>query len=178
MFADHQIRSKIESEEIYVSPYEPSMVQPASLDLRLGFDFIRYLDTGHPIDPMSKWNGTEEFSADTVIIQPMEFILGVTLEMFGLGSGIAARVEGKSTLGRLGLIIHSTAGFVDPGFKGYITLEMTNINNRPIILRAGMRICQMAFHPMDEPCERPYGHKDLGSHYQNQSGVTPAAALA
>jgi len=99
------------------------------------------------------------------------------MEAIGVCPSIAARVEGKSTLGRLGLVIHSTAGFVDPGFKGNITLEMTNINSRPIVLRAGMKICQVSFHQMSSAAERPYGHEKLGSHYQNQSGVTQAAAL-
>ena len=177
MLADHQIRSQIEAGYITVSPYDAMMVQPASLELKLGSEFIRYLDTGHPIDPENSWNGVERFETDKVFLGPGEFILGSTVEAIGVCPSIAARVEGKSTLGRLGLVIHSTAGFVDPGFKGNITLEMTNINSRPIILRAGMKICQISFHQMSSAAERPYGHKKLGSHYHNQSGVTPAAPM-
>ncbi len=178
MLADHEIRSKIEAGYITVSPYEVSLVQPASLELRLGKEFIRYLDTGHPIDPEIHWNGTtDKFETDKVFLGPGEFILGSTMEAIGVCPSIAARVEGKSTLGRLGLVIHSTAGFVDPGFKGNITLEMKNINSRPIVLRAGMRICQVSFHQMSSAAERPYGHEKLGSHYQHQSGVTQAAPL-
>jgi len=178
MLADHQIRTNIVLGHISVSPYLASLIQPASLDLRLGSDFIRYLKPDRPIDPekpdreFERINGVEEYA-----IRPGEFLLATTLERVGISPNIAARVEGKSTLGRLGLIIHSTAGFVDPGFKGNITLEMTNINSRPIILRSGMKICQISFYRMDSPVERPYGHEKLGSHYQNQSGVTPAAAL-
>lgn len=177
MLADHEIRSKIEAGYITVSPYGDYLVQPASLELRLGSEFIRYLDTGHPIDPENSWNGTEKFETDKVFLGPGEFVLGTTMETIGICPSIAARVEGKSTLGRLGLVIHSTAGFVDPGFKGNITLEMTNINSRPIILRAGMKICQMSFHQMSSAAERPYGHEKLGSHYQGQSGVTQAAPM-
>lgn len=177
MLADHQIRSKIESGDIIVSPYDPLMVQPASLDMRLGSEFIHYKRSSEPIDPEIPEEILRKFSAERLVIYPGEFILGTTMERVGIGSEIAARVEGKSTLGRLGLIIHSTAGFVDPGFKGNITLEMTNINVRPITLRYGMRICQMAFHRMDAAAEHPYGHEKFGSHYHLQSGVTPAAAL-
>lgn len=177
LFADHQIRSKIEFGYITVSPYDAMMVQPASLDMRLGCDFIRYFATDTPIDPERPDDKLERFTAEKLVIEPGEFILGTTLERVGICPEIAARVEGKSTLGRLGLIVHSTAGFVDPGFKGNITLEMANINTRPIILRAGMKICQMSFYPMSAPAERPYGHEKLGSHYHNQIGVTPAAAM-
>lgn len=178
MYADHQIRWKVDSGQIDIDPYDRSLVQPASVDLRLGSEFIRYLDNGHSIDPEKSFNGTEEFSADKVTLAPGEFLLGTTLEIVGIDRNTSGRVEGKSTLGRLGLIIHSTAGFVDPGFRGRITLEMTNINSRPIILRAGMKICQISFTPMDSPAERPYGHKSLGSHYQGQMTVTAAAAIS
>lgn len=177
MYPDHKIRSKIESGQIIVSPYDSRLVQPASLDLRLGNKFIRYLDNGEPIDPELDDNGIQRFVADKVVLYPREFILGTTLEVVGIDPSISSRVEGKSTLGRLGLIIHSTAGFVDPGFKGKITLEMTNINHRPIILWAGMKICQLSFTPMESPSEIPYGDPRLGSHYQGQDDVTPASAL-
>lgn len=178
MLADHQIKAAIESGEIYVNSYDVLLVQPASLEMRLGSTFRMYGVNSLPIDP--EWPDpldTAESYAHEIVIYPGQFLLGQTQEMIGIGDGIGARVEGKSTLGRLGLIVHSTAGFVDPGFKGHITLEMANINTRPIILRAGMKICQMAFYRMDAPVERPYGHEDLGSHYQGQVGVTPAAAL-
>lgn len=177
MLADHQIRFEVEnSGDIFISPFEPSLLQPASIDLRLGSEFIRYNRSSEPIDPESP-EKLETFSATRLVIYPGDFILGTTLEQVGVGAGIGAQVNGKSTLGRLGLIIHSTAGFVDPGFKGNITLEMTNINSRPIVLKAGMKIAQVSFHRMDAVAEKPYGHEKLGSHYHNQSGVTPAAVL-
>ena len=179
MLADHQIRYEIEEGgDIYVSPYNPTLVQPASLDMRLGTEFIRYIQSDTPLDP-TKPDSTQwvKFEADRLVIRPGEFILATTMEWVAVGPKTAARVEGKSTLGRLGLIVHSTAGFVDPGFKGNITLEMTNINVRPIILQPGMRICQMAFYRMDAKVERAYGDDRIGSHYNNQSGVTAAAPL-
>lgn len=180
MLADHQIRSRIEEYGggIYVYPYNSFLVQPASLDLRLGSEFIKYGISSEPIDPENPDDSKlTRFSTERLIIYPGEFVLGTTLECIGIDNTISARVEGKSTLGRLGLIIHSTAGFVDPGFKGNITLEMTNINTRPIVLRAGMKICQISFSEMDAPAEVPYGSKQLGSHYHNQISVTPAVAL-
>lgn len=182
MLADHQIRYEIENvglrSNIYVFPYVPSMVQPASLDMRLGSTFVRYGRSSDPIDPENPVDSDlAKFNADKLVLYPGEFVLGATLERIGIGPTIAARVEGKSTLGRLGLIVHSTAGFIDPGFEGSITLEMTNINTRPIILRTGMKICQIAFYRMDAPAEFPYGHESLGSHYQSQIDVTPAAIL-
>ena len=178
MFSDHQIKSKIEKKYISISPYDATLVQPASVDLRLGSEFIKYNRSSEPIDPEAPDESVRtSFSVDRLILYPGDFVLGTTLERVGICPAIAARVEGKSTLGRLGLIVHSTAGFVDPGFKGNITLEMTNINVRPIILRAGMKICQIAFYKMDSAARVPYGHKDLGSHYHNQSSVTPAAPL-
>lgn len=177
MLADHQIRFEIENcGDISVSPYDSSMVQPASIDLRLGDEFIKYGRSSEPVDPENPAR-LESFRCDKLVICPGEFILGTTVETVGIGPIIGAQVNGKSTLGRLGLIIHSTAGFVDPGFRGNITLEMTNINTRPIVLRSGMKIAQVSFFRMDSAAERPYGHAGLGSHYHNQSGVTPAAAL-
>lgn len=179
MLADHQISLEIEGAgDIRVSPYSPHLVQPASLDLRLGSEFMRYKRGSEPIDPENlDASQPERFSTDRFIIYPGDFVLGTTVERIGLSPALAARVEGKSTLGRLGLIVHSTAGFVDPGFEGNITLEMTNINVRPVVLRAGMKICQIAFYWMDTPAEVPYGHEALGSHYQNQLGVTSAVNL-
>jgi len=177
MFTDRTIKSQIEGGGLFVHPFDPSLVQPASIDLTLGEDFIQYFD-GDPIDPENpSENDLDRFSTNRLILYPHDFVLGTTVETVGVPSTVAARVEGKSTLGRLGLIVHSTAGFVDPGFKGKITLEMTNINVRPIILRAGMKICQIAFYPLVGTVDKPYGHKSLGSHYHGQTTVTPAASL-
>lgn len=177
MFSDNLIQAKLEGGGLSVHPFDASRVQPASLDLTLGRDFIQYIPSDDPIDPEKPDEQFERFTRNEVTLYPGDFLLGTTAERIGVPSTVAARVEGKSTLGRLGLIVHSTAGFVDPGFQGNITLEMTNINVRPIILRAGMRICQIAFYPMTGVVERPYGHKSLGSHYHGQSTVTPAAEL-
>lgn len=176
MLSDYVIRSRIEEGWLIVDPFDPSHVQPASIDLTLGRNFIKYTASDEPIDP-EKPEPLDRFSTDSLVLYPEDFVLGTTAERIGVPASVAARVEGKSTLGRLGLIVHSTAGFVDPGFEGNITLEMTNINVRPIILRAGMRICQIAYYPMVGPVDKPYGHKSLGSHYHGQSTVTPAAAL-
>jgi len=177
MLADHQIRFEIEvTGNIVVFPFEDFMIQPASIDVRLGSDFIKYSRSIEPIDP-----GLPEtplkFNANKIVLYPGDFILGTTFERIKVSPSISAQVNGKSTLGRLGLIVQSTAGFIDPGFNGNITLEMTNINTRPIILRAGMRVAQISFFQMSAEAEFPYGHDRLKSHYQNQSGVTPASAL-
>lgn len=178
MYSDNLIQAKLEGGGLSVHPFDASLVQPASVDLTLGRDFLQYEPSDQPLDPEKPDDADlERFSADELTLYPGSFILGTTVERISVPPTLAARVEGKSTLGRLGLIVHSTAGFVDPGFEGSITLEMTNINVRPIILRAGMRICQIAFYPMTGVVDRPYGHKSLGSHYHGQSTVTPAAAL-
>lgn len=169
-----------------IEPFSINQLQPASVDLHLGNTFVEYDDTWLqlPIDPMEQLPSNEviEYVVDSddrsILIGPGEFLLAHTIETVTLGAQFAARIEGKSTLGRLGLIVHSTAGFVDPGFSGQLTLEMTNLNKRPIILRPGMRIAQLSIMKLDRPARRLYGHPALNSHYQGQTGATVPAPLS
>ena len=152
-------------------------MQPASVDLRLGNSFrvfhnhrVTAIDLRDP-----PRNLTEEVvveAGDPFAIHPGEFALGRTLEAVEIPDDVVARIEGKSSLGRLGLIVHATAGFVDPGFKGTLTLEITNLTRVPIILWPGKPIAQLSFMALDQPAERPYGHPDLGSHYHGQVDAT------
>jgi dCTP deaminase len=153
------------------------MVQPASVDLKLGPSFrvfhnhrIQVIDLADPPQDLTEHVTVE--NGDTFVIHPNEFVLGRTEEFVELPDDIVARIEGKSSLGRLGLIVHATAGFVDPGFKGTLTLEITNFNSVPIVLRTGLPIAQLSLMALDAPAERPYGHKELGSHYQSQVDAT------
>lgn len=167
-----------------VRPFDMNQLQPATYDMRLNFDimiqpvrpFIGLIYEA-PIDPENPVSNLEPFHIDTeFLLSPGSFVLASTMETVSLPANIAGRVDGKSSLGRLGLIVHSTAGFIDPGFKGNVTLEITNINNRRIILHPGMLICQMSFIKLTGNAERPYGHPDLKSRYQNQVGVQGAKA--
>jgi dCTP deaminase len=153
------------------------MVQPASVDLRLGRSFrvfhnhrIKAVDLGAPPSGLTELLEVEEDG--DFVIHPTEFVLGRTTETVELPDDVVARIEGKSSLGRLGLIVHATAGFVDPGFRGTLTLEITNFNSVPIVLRPGLPIAQLSFMALDRPAERPYGHPELGSHYHGQTEAT------
>jgi dCTP deaminase len=153
------------------------MVQPASVDVRLGDTFrVFHNHRASAIDLRDPPKGlTEEVRVEedeAFVIHPGEFCLGRTLEWVELPDDIVARVEGKSSLGRLGLIVHATAGFCDPGWKGTLTLEFANLTRIPIKLYAGLPIAQLSFMTLDAPAERPYGHEDLGSHYQGQVEAT------
>jgi dCTP deaminase len=153
------------------------MVQPASVDLRLGTSFLVFhnfrVSAIDLADPPS--NLTEQVVVgddESFVIHPGEFVLGRTTEYVELPDDLVARIEGKSSLGRLGLIVHATAGFVDPGFQGTLTLEITNLTRVPIVLWPGKPIAQLSFMTLDRPAERPYGHPELGSHYQGQVEAT------
>lgn len=182
--ADHQIARWIHTGDIGIDPFDEKMIQPASLDVQLGSQLFVYeteargWSTGQvfgAIDP-EEYLRVEDLVGlcldddEPFLLKPGQFVLGHTLQQIELPSWIAARVEGKSSLGRLGLLIHSTAGFIDPGFNGNITLEMSNLNQRPIKLRCGMWIAQLSFEQLS-PVQRPYGSPDLKSHYQGQMGV-------
>lgn len=157
---------------------EPERIQPASIDLLLAGEFAVYQDGPHmgyiDASPVSEHANPpmQRFKAEEYQLPPLGFALAHTLECIKLGPEFAARVEGKSTLGRRGLVIHATAGFIDPGFTGHVTLELFNCTRYPILLRAGMRICQLAVVPMSSAVKRPYGSPGLGSHYQGQTGAT------
>ncbi len=177
VLSDGTIRRLVESGRIKIDPWDPGLVQPASVDLRLGDSFrVFHNHRAAAIDLREPpTNLTEEVvveDGEPFVIHPGEFVLGVTRELVELPDDIVARIEGKSSLGRLGLIVHATAGFVDPGFRGTLTLEITNLTRIPIKLYAGLPIAQLSFMALDKPAERPYGSAELGSHYQGQVAAT------
>jgi dCTP deaminase len=177
VLSDGTIRRLVDEGRIRIEPWDPALVQPASVDLRLGTSFRVFhnhraaaIDLRDPPD-----NLTEHVpipADEAFVIHPGEFVLGVTQEWVSLPDDIVARIEGKSSLGRLGLIVHATAGFVDPGFAGTLTLEITNLTRIPIKLWPALPIAQLSFMTLDRPAERPYGHPDLGSHYHGQVEAT------
>src|SRR4051812_7172837 len=177
VLSDATIRELIESGRIVIDPFDSSMVQPASVDIRLGNSFrvfhnhrIQSIDLGSP--PRDLTEHVEIGDEGEFVIHPGEFVLGRTQEWVEIPDDVVCRIEGKSSIGRLGLVVHATAGFVDPGFKGTLTLEIANFNSVPIVLRPGLFICQLSFMALDRPAERPYGHPDLGSHYHGQRDAT------
>lgn len=158
------------------------MVQPASIDVRLDRFFRVFNNHKHTyVDPAEDQGDLTELlevEADQPwILHPGEFILGSTYEYVKLGTSIAARLEGKSSLGRLGILTHSTAGFIDPGFEGHITLELSNVSTLPVKLWPGMKIGQMCFFQLSSPAEHPYGSAHNGSHYQGQRGPTASRSF-
>jgi dCTP deaminase len=179
VLSDKTIREQIESGRIEIDPYDGSLIQPSSIDVRVDRRFRVFHNARYPyIDvrqPMEELTELVEVSGDEpFILHPGEFVLGQTLEKVTLPDDLVARLEGKSSLGRLGLLIHSTAGFVDPGFSGNLTLELSNVANLPITIYEGMPIGQLSFMRMDGPVEIPYGAKDKGSKYQGQGEPTPS----
>ncbi|MFA4995563.1 MAG: dCTP deaminase [Patescibacteria group bacterium] len=179
VFSDNDIKKAIEDKKIIITPEDDSMIQPSSYDVRLSNKFRVFNNYKYSIiDPREKQldltSLVELKNGSPFILHPGEFILGSTLEVIGLDKTVVARIEGKSSLGRLGLLIHSTAGYVDPGFKGTITLELSNVANLPIALYPGMKIGQLSFMNLCTPCETPYGSRKIGSKYQNQ--VDPTAS--
>jgi dCTP deaminase len=177
VLSDGTIRRLVDEERIKIDPWDPAMVQPASVDLKLGTSFRVFHNHRLPaIDLAQPPSGVTEHvqigDEGNFVIHPGEFVLGTTVEWVELPDDIVARIEGKSSLGRLGLIVHATAGFVDPGFSGTLTLEITNLTRVPIVLWPGKPIAQLSFMALDRAAERPYGHPDLGSHYQSQAEAT------
>jgi dCTP deaminase len=177
VLSDSTIRHLVADGRLVIRPWDDSMVQPASVDLRLGDSFrvfhnhrIQTIDIAAPPSDLTEQVVIGE--DDEFVIHPGEFVLGRTAEWVELPDDIVARIEGKSSLGRLGLIVHATAGFVDPGWAGTLTLEITNFNSVPIVLRPGFPIAQLSLMSLDAPAARPYGHPDLGSHYQGQVEAT------
>ncbi|CAG4934157.1 dCTP deaminase [Acidithrix sp. C25] len=179
ILSDRTIRSEIEAGRIVVDPLGENAIQPSSIDLRVDRFFRIFRNhVAKVIDPrVEQKDLTEVIEVDLdglFILHPGEFVLGSTLERIGIPDNLVGRLEGKSSLGRLGLLIHSTAGFVDAGFSGNITLELSNVANLPITVYPGMKIGQISFLEMTTPALIPYGSKSLGSKYQNQSGPTPS----
>jgi dCTP deaminase len=177
VLSDGTITRLIDEGHIRIEPWDRDLVQPASIDLRLGTSFRVFhnhraaaIDLNDP--PRDLTEHIEISDERPFVIHPGEFVLGRTLEQVAIPDDIVARIEGKSSLGRLGLIVHATAGFVDPGFSGTLTLEITNLTRVPIKLYAGKPIAQLSFMTLDAPAQRPYGHRELGSHYQGQVEAT------
>src|ERR687884_180464 len=177
VLSDGTILRLVGAGRIVIDPWDPAMVQPASVDLRLGDSFrVFHNHRASAIDLRDPpQNLTEEVKVaadEPFVIHPGEFVLGRTVEWVELPDDIVARIEGKSSLGRLGLIVHATAGFIDPGWKGTLTLELNNLTRVPIKLYPGLLIAQLSFMALDRPAERPYGSQELGSHYQGQVAAT------
>jgi len=179
VLSDRTIRQEIEDGRLVFDPYDAAMVQPSSVDVRVDNKFrvfhnarYPYIDVRQPMDDLTEL--VEIGEEEPFILHPGEFVLGQTLERVRLPDDLVARLEGKSSLGRLGLLIHSTAGFVDAGFEGNLTLELSNVANLPITIYHGMPIGQISFMRMDGPVESPYGSEAAGSKYQGQAEPTPS----
>ena len=179
ILSDRTLREEIAAGRIVVDPYDEGMVQPSSIDVRLDRYFRVFLNHTMPVIDVKK--DLEELTRlveidddQPFVLHPGEFVLGSTHEVISVPPELVARIDGKSSLGRLGLLIHSTAGFVDPGFQGHITLELSNVANLPITLYPGMKIGQISFLRMTTPADVPYGTGKLGSKYQGQRGPTPS----
>lgn len=178
LLSDRDLSTALEAGRIVIQPYERSKMQPASIDVRLGRTFRVFNNHAHAvIDPGRRQDGltsvVELRGPDEVfVLHPGEFVLATTLERVKLADDLAARFEGKSSLGRLGLVVHSTAGFIDPGFHGHVTLELSNVNRLPILLNAGMFIGQLCVFQLSSPAEHPYGSAERRSRYQGQQGPT------
>ena len=179
LLSDRDLRVEIEAGRLGLDPYEPELVQPSSIDVRLDrwfrvFNNMRYTH----IDPAQQQDDLTELveakDGEAFVLHPGEFVLGSTFERVTLPDDLAGRLEGKSSLGRLGLLTHSTAGFIDPGFSGHVTLELSNVANLPITLWPGMKIGQLCIFRLSTPATEPYGSAVFGSRYQGQHGPTPS----
>ena len=181
LLSDRDIRAQLEAGRVLLDPYEPAMIQPSSVDVRIDRYFRLFDNHKYPfIDPAEAQPEltrlVEVDPEEPFILHPGEFVLASTFEVVTLPDDVAARLEGKSSLGRLGLLTHSTAGFIDPGFSGHVTLELSNVATLPIKLWPGMKIGQLCFFQLSSAAERPYGSAEYGSRYQGQRG--PTASLS
>ena len=174
VLSDRSINDAMRSGRLVIDPLGPNAVQPASVDIRLDAHFRvfrnhrrEYIDIREDLEDLTEPESIAE--GESFVLHPGEFVLGSTIERVELADDIVARVEGKSSLGRLGLLVHATAGFVDPGWRGHLTLELSNVATLPIRLYYGMKIAQLSFQDLTTPADRPYGHPDLKSHYQGQT---------
>jgi dCTP deaminase len=177
ILSDVDIRKEIESGRIVIDPFDPAAIQPSSIDLHVDDRFRVFANSRYPyIDVKKEMPGLTEVvevaDPDPFILHPGEFVLGSTLERVAIPDDMVARLEGKSSLGRLGLLIHSTAGYVDPGWDGFLTLELSNVANLPITIYPGMKIGQISFFRLSTAAERPYGSTETRSKYQGQRGPT------
>lgn len=182
LLSDHSIREYVHSGQIALNPWDPEMIQPSSVDIHLDryfrlFNNHRY-DVIDPAAEQDSLTSLVEVPADgCFVLHPGEFVLGSTFEQVTLGDAVAARLEGKSSLGRLGLLTHSTAGFIDPGFSGHVTLELSNTATMPIKLYPGMKVGQLCFFELSTPADAPYGAGAQGSRYQGQRGPTASRSF-
>lgn len=179
VLSDRSIREALKRGRVVVEPFDEADLQPSSIDVHLDkmfrvFDSTRYTHIDVRTEQPDLTSLVTVADDEPFILHPGEFVLGQTLERVTLGDDIVARLEGKSSLGRLGLLIHSTAGYVDPGWSGNLTLELSNVANLPITLCPGMKIGQLSFLQMTTPVDRPYGSAEVGSKYQGQREPTPS----
>ena len=182
LLSDGDIRSELASGRVGLDPLDLTMVQPSSVDVRLDrffrlFDNHKYQHIDPSLDQPDLTRLVEVEASESFVLHPGEFVLGATFEVVTLPDDIAARLEGKSSLGRLGLLTHSTAGFIDPGFSGHVTLELSNVATLPITLWPGMKIGQLCFFRLSSPAEHPYGSEKYGSRYQGQRGPTASRSF-
>jgi len=182
LLSDGDVRQELESGRVGLDPLDLSMVQPSSVDVRLDrffrlFDNHKYQHIDPSLDQPDLTRLVEVDASESFVLHPGEFVLGATFEVVTLPDDIAARLEGKSSLGRLGLLTHSTAGFIDPGFSGHVTLELSNVATLPITLWPGMKIGQLCFFRLSSPAEHPYGSEKYGSRYQGQRGPTASRSF-
>ncbi|MFC4005426.1 dCTP deaminase [Prauserella oleivorans] len=181
LLSDRDLRKELDSGRLRVDPFTPKMLQPSSIDVRLDrffrvFDNTKYTHIDPQLQQDELTSLVEKDGDDPFVLHPGEFVLGSTYEILTLPDDLAGRLEGKSSLGRLGLLTHSTAGFIDPGFTGHITLELSNVANLPITLWPGMKIGQLCLFRLTSAAEFPYGSSQAGSRYQGQRGPTPSRA--
>lgn len=182
LLSDGDIRAEIKDDRVRLDPFDEAMVQPSSVDVRLDRFFRVFENHKYPhIDPSIEQPEltrlVEPEGEEPFILHPGEFALASTYEVVTLPDDVAGRLEGKSSLGRLGLLTHSTAGFIDPGFSGHVTLELSNVATLPIKLWPGMKIGQLCLFRLSSPAEHPYGSAKYGSRYQGQRGPTPSKSF-
>jgi dCTP deaminase len=183
LLSDRDILAEIDNQRVAIEPFDPGMIQPSSIDVRLDrwfrvFENHRYPHIDPSIEQADLTRLIEPEADEPFILHPGEFVLGSSYEVVSLPDDIAGRLEGKSSLGRLGLLTHSTAGFIDPGFSGHVTLELSNVATLPIKLFPGMKIGQLCLFRLSSPAEHPYGSEKYGSRYQGQRGPTPSRSFA
>ena len=181
LLSDRDLRAEIDAGRLGLAPFDEKLLQPSSIDVRLDRFFRVFVNTRYThIDPSLQQDEltslVEPEGDEPFVLHPGEFVLGSTFEHITVPDDLAGRLEGKSSLGRLGLLTHSTAGFIDPGFTGHITLELSNVANLPITLWPGMKIGQLCLFRLSSPAEHPYGSAGVGSRYQGQRGPTPSRA--
>jgi dCTP deaminase len=179
LLSDRDLHAAVKDGLLGISPFEADLIQPSSIDVRLDRRFRVFNNQKYThIDPAKQQDdltsAVEVADDEPFVLHPGEFVLASTLEVITLPADLAARLEGKSSLGRLGLLTHSTAGFIDPGFSGHVTLELSNVANLPITLWPGMKIGQLCVFQLTSPAEHPYGAGAVGSRYMGQRGPTPS----